>query len=332
MESNEEKIEAKEMAEEPIKKTEKEAKEPEKSSMKEKLDILNKIIAPATFAITIVTTLITGFIYAFRYGELFYWGISPFYISTLEGNSLFGILIYAALAIVFAAANVAIYEVLISRKLKLWKKLFECVGMVFLCDVILCTFIFLNAFWELSVDADVTGIIRKPGFLDLLGDLLWTCLPAAIIVLLLGTMFGILTLYIRRREKRAKRREEKSDGAKTDSSEIEEEKRTENLDKWNNILKNIFGVAFICAVFVLVVYGEGFYTAHTNNNFRIINDTQVILYEGEDYFVVSDCELVTDNDGKSTLYIDKKNKTEIEKRGTTTTEIKVDKTYRNKRQ
>lgn len=332
MESKDEKIEMKEIVEEPIKKIEKEAKESRESSIKEKVDILNKIVAPATFAMTIAATLVTGLIYAFQHGELSYWGISPFYISMQERNPLFGILIYVALAIVFAAANVAIYEVLISQKLKPWKKFFKCVEMIIFCDVILCIFITLNAFWELPMDVDVVDIIRELGFLNILGELLWTGLPAAIIVFLLGIMLGISRLCARSRKKKAKLREKKLDGVQIDSNEIEEEKRKENMDKWNNILMDIFGVASICAIFVLVIYGDGFYTAHTNNNFRTINDTQVILYEGEDYFVVSNCKLEIDDEGKRILYIDKENKTEIEKRGITTTEISVDKAYRNKKQ
>ena len=179
--------------------------------------------------------------------------------------------------------------------------------------------------------------VRKPGFMKFLGETFWTIWYVGIIffspALIPVLIIKIRTLFNNLKKKRAKQKEEnKTDIIKSDSDGTEKEKRTVRVDKLSNILE-IIRVAVICyALLVMVIYAYGFYWAHMDTSFRVINNTQVILYEGEDLFVVSECEIITDKNGENVIYIDQKSKTEIPKSGITTTEIRVKKAYRNKKQ
>lgn len=341
MKNRSKKIIVKKVAQKTIKETLKETEETreveekdlKRESEKGTLDMLSKCVALATFTIAIMTTLASVLLYTFQRGELSYWRVSSSYIAMQKDYPLLDIAVNIFLAIVLVAVNMVIYGILASPKKKRGKKFLECAGMVFFSDVITGAFLFVDAFWELTVDVGVSVIIKKPGFMELIRETFLTILPAVVIGFSPGIMFWIGKRIVDFKKEKAKQKEEKeADNIQVNNIETKSGKEKEWFNKLNSALKIIVVAIFGYAVLALVVYCEGYYTAHSNTNFRIINDTQVILYEGEDLFVVSDCELITDENGKCTLYIDKKNKTEIKKSGVTTKEIRVEKAYRNRRQ
>ncbi|MBN7774147.1 hypothetical protein [Clostridium aminobutyricum] len=269
-----------------------------KEMIKSKFEYLSKHAGLAALCVTICVAVISSlakiFIYAYECGRFDYWGISRFYINVSNENILYDIFFNISLFIFFCAINIPSYSIITAKKK--WIQRTRNIVLLLVCTWIF--FFLLFSIIELveshkMIEWDVKSVLY----------VLWI----SIFLHLNGIAVGIATIIP------PKASEQKQNEIKKNS--------VSGVFSCKNKLKDIIFFVVVFSIFICSCYGMGALSAQQENSYKIIDNELIVVYEGNDFFLVSEYKIRDTEEGQR-VEVNKSVKTEIKKMEVTSRSVR----------
>ena len=290
----------------------------------------NEHIALIAFCSTALIGFLNLCVYAYELGKCKYWGIDISNIDISKGNILYSLLLYIAITVIMISLNYVVYSLAMAKRHKIMSYIF-CAIIIILVTVAFAFIVFIPVITD--ADVKILDALRVEG---ILGTITLYSFLLSILSLSFGLSFALTHFLIflknkaaawfkKQKSKRAMRKKNKQNKNKQKTKQPKETKNsTEHSTKNSKYLTTAFLALIIlslCAVSCCVFGYTWAEDVKDSRAYKIIETTQqdekaqVVLYEGADFFIVSDCE-INDNDTTLLIYINKQ--TRIEKNNVST--------------
>lgn len=239
-------------------------------------EYLSKHVGLLILCVSIALFFLKAYLYFYECGKLSYWGISDRYVNTFNENTMFGMLGFLRhvfVAIIFGAINAMPYWAIITGE-RFSTKVKQ-ISILYFTTWIMLFLILIFVEWPIR---------QRLGY----------SLYLVLILYLTGSVLGIVRV-----------RHERAEKAKSESSSDS----PASTFKYRLIL--IFFTGFF-SLYAGIIYGFGYWNMATEKEYRMIGDDLVVLHEGADFFLVSQCAVVEGGPQKK-LHVYEAIQTEIKK-------------------
>lgn len=289
------------------------------------LEKCNQYVGLITFCVAGVSFFLNVCIYVFERGRFNYWKIDSSYIDVLGNNGIFALMFYAAIAAIILFINLWAYLIvlehgvaiaqLIAVREKATKKILAklikgliCLLFLFALVLVVVACIFFIPTIRDGIEGTGLGIFEALKISEIFGVVALYSGLISLLLLISGIVMGVVAVVEKCIKKKAK----------------------PNSDKHKNgvvsdLRDTMIAVGACMLISILSIYWIGNSWPEGIRNITtysvIWNEQnepyQVVLHQGEDFYLVADCQIVDCAD-ETTLLINNTVQTEIEK-----TDVKI---------
>lgn len=301
----------------------------ETNYVKEIIKDANEHIELIAFCCTVLIAFLNLCVYAYERGRCKYWGIDTSNIDISNGNFIYSLFLYIAIAVVVFFLNRLVYLALTEGKIN-WKKILGIICIIIGVAIVYAAILFVPTI----TDSDVKILDALMNW-NILRIITVYSLLLSIFTLCFGFSFVIADKIVNKLEHKKKAAKDPKDTKEDDGVQqcnappeedtnvpatIVEEKSGINRLYYQGIFASI--ALAICILMSCWVGYKWESSKKDTGAFKVIGETQVVVYEGTDFFIVSNCEVSED---KTITSIDKTVQTRIEKNNVVTTLMKFEK-------
>ncbi|MEG0854043.1 MAG: hypothetical protein RSF82_09225 [Angelakisella sp.] len=221
----------------------------------------------ATFCLGLLSVIIKGFLYVFMCGKFDYWGIDHSYINISNENLLYEIVLYAAIAVIFIAFNLAPFKILTSEH-DWYIKLFKTIMLVLITSCIVIVILLVYVFIFNGQHLAVLKSVKLSLVICTLPELMVQLMPVVLIMYLPG-MFMSFPWWIAKKE-------------------VTTRTFIHKFFNGSTIIPLIIGLS----VYLIMAYVSGRNDESAQKTFKTIGENSVVIYEDVEHYIVSDCTIM----------------------------------------